>query len=68
MKGIEWGLLYNAHKDDELDPDALETRIKTLMMDDDVTNKKGIYEYVLTGEERRLSIRALYGKPEAGGV
>ena len=27
-------------------------------MDDDVTNKKGIYTYVLTGEEKNLSIRA----------
>ena len=28
------------------------------MMDDDVTKKSGIYEYVLTGNERALSIRA----------
>ena len=26
------------------------------MMDDDVTNKKGIFEYVLTGNESKLSI------------
>lgn len=26
--------------------------------DDDVTNKKGIYPYILTGDERNLSIRA----------
>ena len=45
-------------KDAELDPAALEDRIKQLMMDEDVTNKKGIYTYVLTGEEKHLSIRA----------
>ena len=28
------------------------------MLDEDVTNKKGIYEYVLTGNEKYLSIRA----------
>jgi 5-methylcytosine-specific restriction endonuclease McrA len=28
------------------------------MRDDDVTNKKGIYEYVLTREEKYLNIRA----------
>lgn len=28
------------------------------MTDDDVTKKSGIYPYVLTGEERRLNIRA----------
>lgn len=58
MKGVEWGVLYNIHKDDELNPDTLETRIKALMMDDDVTNKKGIYPYLLGGEEKHLNIRA----------
>lgn len=57
MKSVEWGELYNAYKDAELDPDALETRIKDLMANDEVTNKKGIYDYVLTGDERQLSIR-----------
>jgi 5-methylcytosine-specific restriction endonuclease McrA len=28
------------------------------MADDDVTNKKGIYSYVLNGTERHLNIRA----------
>ena len=58
MKGLEWGLLYNAHKDKALDPNALEGQIKSLMMDDDVTNKRGVYAYLLSGEEKHLSIRA----------
>ena len=62
MKGLEWGLLYNAFKDAALDPDRLEREIKVLMMDDDVTNKKGIYAYVLTREERHLNIRAFTEK------
>lgn len=57
MKGIDWGLLYNDYKDAVLDPIALEKRVVSLMMDDDVTNKKGIYEYLLTGKEKYLSIR-----------
>ena len=57
MKSVEWGLLYNAYKETELDPEALEKRIKMLMADDDVTAKKGVYPYVLTGEEKHLSIR-----------
>ena len=28
------------------------------MMDDDITNKKGIYEYVLSGKEKFLNIRS----------
>ena len=58
MKGIEWGILYNVYKDVSLDPDVLEARIKALMMDDDVTNKRGVYTYLLSGEEKHLSIRA----------
>lgn len=58
MKGIAWGLLYNEFKDQKLDPKKLEQQIADLMQDEDVTNKKGIYEYVLTGRERHLNIRA----------
>lgn len=58
MKGLPWGTLYNAHKDTPQDAEKLEERIAALMADDDVTAKKGIYTYVLTGEERHLSIRS----------
>ena len=58
MKGIDWGVLYNTFKDDELDSAALETEIQTLMEDEDVSKKKGIYEYVLTRKEKHLNIRA----------
>ena len=58
MKGVDWGILYKNHKDENLDPKALESRIRELMLDDDVTNKKGVYAYVLDGEERHLNIRA----------
>lgn len=57
MKGVDWGFLYNAHKDDDLDPVALEAEVKRLIMDDDVTNKSGVYSYVLDGDERHLNIR-----------
>lgn len=58
MKGIEWGFLYNKFKDSAIDSKAVEEKITALMQDDDVTNKKGIYEYVLDGEEKHLNIRA----------
>lgn len=58
MKGIQWGELYNEHKDMDLDPRELEGQIATLMMDDDVTKKKGIYQYLLTGKEKYLNIRS----------
>lgn len=58
MKGVEWGLLYNRFKDNTYSATELETKIKRLMIDDDVTNKRGIYEYVLSADERKLNIRA----------
>ena len=58
MKGLPWGLFYNAHHDrSDLDPQAIEETIQRLMADDDVTRQSGIYEYILTGDDRALSIR-----------
>lgn len=59
MKGLPWGLFYNEHRDrTDLDPKALEADVSRLMADEDVTKKGGVYEYLLTGKERCLSIRA----------
>lgn len=58
MKGIQWGFLYNKFKAGKFDTKKIEKRITELMQDEDVTNKKGIYEYVLTGDEKYLNIRA----------
>jgi ribosomal protein L6P/L9E len=58
MKGIYWGYLYNEYKDQKFDSKKLEEQIVLLMIDDDITNKKGIYEYVLSGKEKHLNIRA----------
>jgi HNH endonuclease/Protein of unknown function DUF262 len=57
MKTVQWGDLYNKSKDTDVDPAELETRVSALMADEDVTRKKGIYSYVLDGEERHLNIR-----------
>lgn len=57
MKGIEWGVLYNQFKDKVIDTAELEAEISRLMADDDVTGKKGIYHYVLTRQEKYLSVR-----------
>jgi len=58
MKGVDWGGLYDTFNGRTFDTAKLEREIETLMMDDDVSNKKGIYPYVLTREERHLNIRA----------
>lgn len=58
MKGVQWGFLYNDYSKVKLDPKKLESIIAELMEDDEVTNKKGIYDYVLSGKQRSLSIRS----------
>ncbi len=58
MAGVNWGELYNQFKDEKLDAKKLEAEVTNLMQDEDVTKKSGIYPYVLTGEEKHLSIRS----------
>lgn len=58
MKGVGWGFLYNEFKDQKFDAKKLEKEIASLMEDEDVTNKKGIYTFVLTRKEKYLSIRS----------
>lgn len=62
MKGLEWGVFYNKYSSRNYDPRQFETRIVELMEDDDVTKNSGIYEYLLDGEEKHLSIRAFTPK------
>jgi len=58
MKGIDWGTLYNQYKDEEYDTKAIEEETAKLILDDDVTKNSGIYPYILTRDEKHLSIRS----------
>lgn len=58
MKTVAWGELYNQFKDVHWDSKKLEKQVATLMADEDVGRKKGIYSYVLDGQEKHLNIRA----------
>jgi hypothetical protein len=55
MKGIQWGHLYNAYKN--IDYTNFNNIANDLMLDEDVDNKKGIYEYLFTKQEKYLHIR-----------
>lgn len=57
MKGLNWGKLYHLYHNNSYDPAEIEKKTIALMQDDDVTNKGGIYEYLLSGKEKTLSIR-----------
>lgn len=58
MKVVDWGMLYNEFKNEVYDTKAIEAETKKLILDDDVTKKSGIYPYILTRNEKYLSIRA----------
>ena len=58
MKGVDWGTLYNAYKDKNYNTKKIEEETAKLILDDDVTKKSGIYPYILTRDEKYLSIRA----------
>lgn len=62
MQGLDWGIYYNKYGADAHDPKAMEERIAQLLEDEDVSNQKGIYEYLLDGQERHLNIRAFSAK------
>lgn len=58
MKGLPWGIWYNKYKDVKFDPPKVKKQIDELMADKEVTKKRGIYEYILTGDERPLQLRS----------
>ncbi len=62
MKGVDFGILYNNFEGKSYDAKKLEEEITKLMQDEDVTKKSGIYEYVLTRNEKYLNIRAFTDK------
>lgn len=51
MCGLEWGRLYNTYKNSSYDPKVLSDKVKELYASPYVKNRKGIFEYVLGGEE-----------------
>ncbi len=50
MCGLDWGRIYEEYHKNSYDINKLDSRISELLADWRVTDKKGIYEYVLSGE------------------
>lgn len=55
MKGLNWGKLYNLYHTNTYDIEHIEKRVNELMSNDEVTEKKGVYEYILSGEDENLA-------------
>ncbi|MBS3076568.1 DUF262 domain-containing protein [Candidatus Pacearchaeota archaeon] len=62
MRGVDYGILYNEFKSKQFDSKRIEKEIVELMQDEDVTKKSGIYPYVITRNEKYLSIRSFTDK------
>ena len=60
MRGLPWGEFYNKFKDGghESRSEEIRKRVNELMADEEVERKSGIYEYILTGDEKSLNLRA----------
>ena len=47
--GLPWGELYEKYHTQPYNPDEVDDKVNELMTDEYVTNKRGIFEYVLGG-------------------
>lgn len=55
MRGQEWGRLYGTYHKQAYSKRAVDGRLEELMADPQVTDKRGVIEYILGGEtEKRL--------------
>jgi hypothetical protein len=59
MRGLEWGRLYETYHGQSYDPKKMSDAVQKLAADDSVTNRKGIFEYLLGGstEKKLLAVR-----------
>ncbi|GAA4178436.1 HNH endonuclease family protein [Gryllotalpicola koreensis] len=67
MRGLDWGRLYETFHTTAYDPAKIDAGVKRLMGDPFVNNRKGIYEYLLGGEQHPelLEVRLFDDKTKA---
>ncbi len=57
MKGVDWGTLYNEYSAHKFNSDDFEEQIQALYKNEEVTKQKGIFSYLITGDEKLLQIK-----------
>lgn len=57
MLGLPWGILYNKYHGNIYDANEVERKVNELMANEEVTEKRGVYEYILSGEDENLACR-----------
>jgi len=65
MNGIDWGILYNTYNVLEFNSENLEKKIQELYKNEEVTKQKGIFSYLITGDERHLSLKTFTSQVKA---
>ena len=57
--GLDWGRLYREHHVNAYSKDEVTNRVEELLVDPQVTDKRGIFEYILGGEQKKslLNVR-----------
>lgn len=51
MRGLEWGRLYREYHKQAYNPKDIDDRVSKLFADENVHNKRGIFEYILGREK-----------------
>ena len=51
MRGLDWGCLYGKYHKNAYAKDKVTEKVEKLLADPQVTNKRGIFEYILGGEK-----------------
>ena len=64
MCGLEWGRLYETYRKTAYNPEKVWQRVEELYGDEFVTDRRGIFEFVLGGEKetRLLNVRVFSDK------
>lgn len=52
MRGLEWGRLYEEYHDTAYNPATMQADVAELLDDPAVTNRRGVFEYLLSGKSR----------------
>ena len=67
MQGLEWGRLYELYHSTSYTASKVDARIEELFSDPFVHHRKGVYEFVLSGEKesRLLDVRLFDDKTKA---
>jgi 5-methylcytosine-specific restriction endonuclease McrA len=57
MKGVDWGKLYKKYHNGTINQEEIKQQVEKLILDDEIKNKKGIFEYILSHNEKTLNLR-----------